>query len=155
MSAFEASNQHRLHHLVWECNLRLAPLIDEAFADTELTLALAGTLDDIGTTPGATVADIARRGPKTQQAVSQAVARLETHGWVERRLGPGRGVGLYLTPAGELAREDGVAREQRIEVRVQELLGNEVYEALLEVLERSRSRLLASTAPAPPPAKVS
>ncbi len=141
MSESDASNRHRLHHLIWECNLALVPLTDEAFADTELTLALSGTLDEIAATPGATVADISRRTPKTQQAISQAVAKLETLGYVERRLGGGRGVGLYLTAAGEGACADGVEREDWMEVRLRELLGSDVYEEMVEALERGRSRL--------------
>ncbi len=140
MSALEASNQHRLHHLVWECNLAMVPLMDEAFGDSELTLALSGTLDEIATTPGATAADITRRGLKTQQAISQAVAKLEKLGYVERRLGSGRGVGLYLTASGEAARADGVKREEHMEVRLREWLGTDVYEELTGALEQARPR---------------
>ena len=146
MSPRAATNQHRLHHLLWECNMALLPLYDEIFADTELTLALSGTLDEIGTTPGATVAEISRRTPKTQQAISQAVAKLEKLGWVERRLGPGRGVGLYLTAAGEEARHDGDAREARIEVRLEALLGTTVYGQLLAALAQASRQLRAQDA---------
>ncbi len=128
--------------------MALVPLMDQTFADTELTLALAGTLDEIGTTPGATAADIARRGVKTQQAISQLVAKGEALGYVERRVGPGRGVGLYLTPAGEAARADGIAREDQLERALAELLGSDVYEQLADALERARPRLLADPDPA-------
>jgi DNA-binding MarR family transcriptional regulator len=141
VSTFEASNRHRLHHLVWECNMAMMPLLEETFGDTELTVALAGTLDEIATTPGSTVADISRRSPKTQQAISQAVARLEKLGYVERRLGSGRGVGLYLTASGQAAHADGVAREERIEVRLRGLLGTGVYAGLVSALEQARPRL--------------
>ncbi len=122
--------------------MALIPLMEATFADTELTLALAGTLDEIATTPGATAADISRRSIKTQQAISQSVAKLEHLGYVERRLGPGRGVGLYLTPSGEAARADGVAREEQMELALRDLLGNDVYEQLAEALEQARPRLL-------------
>ena len=85
----------------------MVPLADELFADGELTLSLAGTLDMVDTWPGCTAADLSRRSPKTQQAISQLVARLEKLGYVERRVGSGRGVGLYLTAAGHAAQADG------------------------------------------------
>jgi DNA-binding MarR family transcriptional regulator len=141
MSPPQASNQQRLHHLVWELNMAMVPLMETTFADSELTLALAGTLDEIATTPGATAADIARRGMKTQQAISQAVAKLEKLGFVERRLGAGRGVGLYLTATGEAANADGVDREQQMESRLRDLLGAEVSRDLIGVLTRARPRL--------------
>jgi DNA-binding MarR family transcriptional regulator len=141
VSVSDASNQHRLHHLVWEMNMAMVPLMDEAFADTELTLALSGLLDEIGETPGATAADISRRSLKTQQAISQATAKAEKLGYVERRLGAGRGVGLYLTAAGESARADGIAREEQMEVGLRALLGTDMYEELAGALERARSRL--------------
>src|ERR1700743_2970781 len=109
---------HHVHHLLWECYVRLLPLSDAAFADSDLTLPLSGALAMIGTWPGETVAELSRRSPKTQQAVSQVVGRLERLGYVERRLGPGRGVRLYLTPAGETARADGNRRAEQLGERV-------------------------------------
>jgi len=132
---------HHVHHLLWECYTRMVPLADEIFADAELTLALAGTLDMVGTWPGSTAAELSRRGPKTQQAISQLVARLEKLGYVERRIGPGRGVGLYLTAAGAAAQADGNRREEQLEQRLRELLGSETYTHLREVLERAKDRL--------------
>ena len=55
----------------------MVPIFDEVFADSELTLSLAGTLDMIGVWPGSTTAELSRRGHKTQQAFSQLAARLE------------------------------------------------------------------------------
>ncbi len=121
--------------------MSMIPLMDEAFGDSELTLALSGLLDEIGATPGATAADISRRSFKTQQAISQATAKLEKLGYVERRLGAGRGVGLHLTASGEAARADGIAREEHMEVRLRESLGTDTYEELVRALERARARL--------------
>ncbi len=115
----------------------MVPLADELFEDGELTLALAGTLDMVGTWPGSTAAELSRRSPKTQQAISQLVARLERLGYVERRLGPGRGVGLYLTAAGQAAQAEGNQREEQLEIRLRELLGQKTYTQLREVLERA------------------
>lgn len=134
---------HDVHHLMWECYVQMLPLGEESFADSELTLPLAGTLDMIGTWPGSTAAELSRRTPKTQQAISQLVAKLEQLGYVERRLRHGRGVGLYLTPAGEAAQTDGNRREELLEERLRELLGDDTYVRLRDQLERARLSLSA------------
>jgi DNA-binding MarR family transcriptional regulator len=119
----------------------MVPLADDVFADGELTLSLADMLDMVDTWPGSTTAQLSRRSPKTQQAISQLVAKLEKLGYVERRVGPGRGVGLYLTAAGEAAQGDGNRREERLEQRLRELFGNDTYAQLGEILERARVSL--------------
>jgi DNA-binding MarR family transcriptional regulator len=136
VSDSDSPHFHHVHHLLWESYTLMTPIFDEVFAGSELTLALAGTLDMIGVWPGSTTAELSRHGHKTQQAFSQLVARLEKLGYVERRVGVGRGVGLYLTPAGEVARADGNRREQQIEERLRELFGEETYAQLGESLER-------------------
>ncbi len=143
MSKSEAPHLHEAHHLLWECYTLTTPLGDEAFAGTDLTLALSGTLDMIGAWPGSTAAELARRGPKTQQAFSQLVNRLEKSGYVERRLGEGRGVELYLTAAGEAARADGHRREDELEDRLRATFGGDLYEEIVRVLGAARSALQA------------
>jgi DNA-binding MarR family transcriptional regulator len=91
--------------------------------------------------PGMTVAEISRRIPKTQQTISQVVARLEKLGLIERRLGSGRGVGLYVTDAGREMAQVAAAREQELSARLRELLGEERSRALTELLHESRAIL--------------
>jgi DNA-binding MarR family transcriptional regulator len=91
--------------------------------------------------PGLTVAEFSRRIPKTQQTLSQVVARLEKIGLIERRLGTGRGVGLYLTEAGQQLAEGAVTREEEVSARLRELLGPERAGALTELLRESRAIL--------------
>ena len=141
----ESPRFHDVHHLMWECYVQMLPLGDEVFADSELTLPLAGTLDMIGTWPGCTAAELSRRTPKTQQAISQLVAKLEQLGYVERRLGPGRGVGLYLTTAGAAAHADGNRREEMLEERLRELLGDDTYTQLAATLEQARASLASES----------
>lgn len=132
---------HYLGHLLWEV-AALASILGEAeLADTPLTMASLGILDTIGASPGTTVAEIARGTPKTQQAVSQVVGRVEKLGWVERRLGSGRGVGLYLTDAGQQMRVEGERREQRLEAELRGRLGDERFSQLRTLLEEARVRL--------------
>ena len=106
-----------------------------------MTLPMGGILDMINTLPGATAAELARHTPKTQQAVSQLVSRLEKLGYVERRVGPGRGVGLYLTPAGEAACLEGNRREEELEGRIRELLGDQTFTRFRAQLEKANAGL--------------
>jgi DNA-binding MarR family transcriptional regulator len=103
-------------------------------ARTPLSQAAIGALTKIAAEPGITASGLARSGFKTQQAASQITGRLERHGFIERRLGPGRGVGLHITPAGEQAVTDGLASEREVERQLESLIGSERYEALREHL---------------------
>lgn len=130
-----------LHDLLWEVTSYTDLLGDAALAGTQLSLPSNGLLDAIVNEPGITVAEISRRIPKTQQAISQIVARLERLGFVERRVGPGRGIALYPTAAGSIASHEGVARELALEKRTRELLGTERYAALRTLLLETRAIL--------------
>ena len=101
----EANQQwaHELGHLLWETAAYAAVLGEAHLADSPLTLASVGVLDRVATWPGISVAEMSRQTPKTQQAISQVVGRLEKLRYLERRLREGRGVGLYLTPEGAKA----------------------------------------------------
>ena len=87
------------------------------------------------------MAEFSRRIPKTQQTLSQLVARLEKLGLIERRLGPGRGVGLHLTEAGRELATEAVAREQEVNTRLRDLLGAERAAALADLLRETRTVL--------------
>jgi DNA-binding MarR family transcriptional regulator len=128
---------HLLAHLLWETWARAALLGEAGLADTSLTLPSLGLLDTISAGPGITVAEISRRTPKTQQAISQVVARLEKLGYLERRLRPGRGVGLHITAAGQKARREGTAREETLEQHLHDLLGTDRYNQLRTLLEQT------------------
>lgn len=88
-----------------------------------------------------TVAEISRRIPKTPQTISSVVARLEKLGLIERRLGTGRGVGLYVTDAGQEMAQVAVTREEGLNARLTSLLGKERSTALTELLRESRAIL--------------
>jgi DNA-binding MarR family transcriptional regulator len=132
---------HRLTHVLWETYTRVALLADAEFAGSELSLPAIGALDMISTWPGSTVAELSRRTPKTPQAISQVVSRLERLGYVERRLRPGRGVGLFVTEAGAAARAEGHRHEDLLDERVRELLGTELSAELERLLDLARERL--------------
>jgi DNA-binding MarR family transcriptional regulator len=130
-----------LYDLLWQVAAYTHVMGEAAFAGTSLTVASSSMLIAVVEEPGMTVAEFSRRIPKTQQTLSQVVARLEKLGLIERRLGPGRGVGLYATDAGRELAGDAIAREQTITARLRELLGDERTTALTELLRESRAIL--------------
>jgi DNA-binding MarR family transcriptional regulator len=132
---------HRIGHLLWAVEARVSLLGEAELGDTPLTLPAVGLLDMVSAFPGSTVSEISRRTPKTQQAISQVASRLEKLGYLERRLGPGRGVGLYITDAGTEARKQGHRREEVYERKVRELFGEERFLALKQLLEEARELL--------------
>jgi DNA-binding transcriptional ArsR family regulator len=75
--------------------------------------------------PGVTVTEIARRLGKSQQAMSLAADRLERLGFIERRVGAGRAVGLHATDAGRTTSADGVHRELAAEDRTRAVPGSD------------------------------
>ena len=130
-----------LFDLLWQVTAYTHLMGGEALAGTPLTVASSSMLIAVLEEPGMTVAEFSRRIPKTQQTLSQVVARLEKLGLIERRLGPGRGVGLHVTDAGREVAQDAVAREQELNARLRDLLGEERSAALTEVLRESRAIL--------------
>lgn len=128
----------QLNDLLWEVSTYVGMMGETALADTPLTLPSGGMLATVLSEPGITVAEMSRRIPKTQQAISQLAARLEKLGYLERRVGPGRGVGLYVTDAGRDMAEQGIAREQQLHESLRELLGAERYEELARLLRETR-----------------
>jgi len=135
------AGQDELYNLLWQVAAYTHLMGEETFAGTPLTVASGSMLVAISEQPGLTVAEFSRRIPKTQQTLSQVVARLEKLGLIERRLGPGRGVGLYLTEAGQQMAEGAVAREEEVNARLRELLGAERADALAGLLRESHAIL--------------
>jgi DNA-binding MarR family transcriptional regulator len=130
-----------LYDLLWQVTAYTHLMGEAALAGTPLTVASSTMLIAVLEEPGMTVAEISRRIPKTQQTISQVVARLEKLGLIERRLGSGRGIGLYVTDAGREMAQVAVAREQELTARLRELLGEERSRALTELLRESRAIL--------------
>jgi DNA-binding MarR family transcriptional regulator len=89
----------------------------------------------------AALAEISRRMPKSQQAISQVSARLERLGLLERRLGSGRGHGLFVSEAGRELAELGMSRERELEDRLVTVLGEARYAHLRRLLSESRTLL--------------
>jgi DNA-binding MarR family transcriptional regulator len=111
-------------------------------AQTPLSAAAIGALVKIAVHPGITASGLARQGFKTQQAASQISGRLERLGFVERRLGAGRGVGLYITAAGEQAVTDGLASELEVDGQLEALIGSKQFVALRDLLKDLRQALV-------------
>jgi DNA-binding MarR family transcriptional regulator len=135
----------RIGHLLWESSARVMLLAEPLLADIQLSLASMGALERIAAFPGITASELARQAFKTQQAVSQVTGRLERLGYVERRVGAGRGVGLHVTRLGEAALADGTAREAEVDATLQAMLGADDAEQLRALLTRLRAGLIAVT----------
>jgi len=135
------AGQDDLYNLLWQVASYTHLMGEETFAGTPLTVSSGSMLIAVLEQPGLTVAEFSRRIPKTQQTLSQVVARLEKLGLIERRLGPGRGVGLFLTEAGQQMAEDAAARELEVNARLRELLGPERAEQLTKLLRESHAIL--------------
>jgi DNA-binding MarR family transcriptional regulator len=130
-----------LADLVWEVASYIEAMGETALSDTPLTLAASGTLCMIYDEPGITVTGISRRIPKTPQATSQVASRLRKLGLIERRLGDGPGVGLYVTEAGRQMADVAITHERALTKRLRELLGSQRYELLKGALADSRAIL--------------
>src|SRR5579875_1802106 len=131
----------QLNDLLWETTTYVELMGEAALADTPLTLASSGMLANVDAEPGITIAEMSRRIPKTPQAISQLAARLEKLGLVERRLGSGRGVGLFVTGTGRALAELGREREREHDERLRKLLGSERYDDLSRLLREARELL--------------
>jgi DNA-binding MarR family transcriptional regulator len=141
----ELPGRDRIGHLLWETSARVMVLAEPLLEDIQLSLASMGALERIAAEPGITASELARQAFKTQQAVSQVTGRLERLGYVERRLGSGRGVGLHPTKQGMAALAEGTAHEAEIDARLQEMLGVQDAEQLRALLRRLREALVAVT----------
>ena len=114
---------------------------EAALANTPLSLLSSRMLAAVLAEPGITVAEMARRIPKTQQAISHVAAQLTKLGLIERRLASGRGVGLHVTDAGRRTAQEALAREHEMQLRLRELLGDARYEALRRLSGETRAIL--------------
>jgi DNA-binding MarR family transcriptional regulator len=131
-----------LVHLLWAVSVRTSTLGEAALANSPLTLAGLGLLENINAKPGITIAEIARRAPQTQQALSQIAARLEKLGFIERRISDsGRGIALHLSPAGASARAQAHQATEAFEAELANALGATRYQRLTKLLEETRTSL--------------
>jgi DNA-binding MarR family transcriptional regulator len=142
---------HTLGHLLWEVSARTMQRYDaevsKADSDVPLSSSTIGLLDAIASQPGTTIATIARHSPKTPQAVSQVVARLDKLGLIERRLAGGRAIGLHITPKGTAVRAAGNAAEDAFEAQLEDALGTKRYDELRRLLDETRTVLKSLDGP--------
>jgi DNA-binding MarR family transcriptional regulator len=131
----------QLSDLIWEVAAYTEMMGEAALAETPLSLPSSGVLQVVLGEPGITAAEMSRRMPKSQQAISQVTARLEKLGLLERRLGSERGHGLFITAAGRELAELGISRERELEDRLATVLGAERYAHLRRLLSESRTLL--------------
>jgi DNA-binding MarR family transcriptional regulator len=141
----ELPGDERIGHLLWESAARVTFMAEPMLAELQLSLPAIGALERIAAQPGITASQLARQAFKTQQAVSQVTNRLERLGFIERRLGRGRGVGLYATDLGAELLAKGTAAEAAIDQRLRDMIGAQDAEQLRDLLRRLRTALIAVT----------
>ncbi len=137
----DAAGSDNFGHLLWEMSARWVARSEPRLADTQLTFASAGALARIAASPGITASALAREVFKTQQAISQVTGRLERLGYVDRRVGGGRGVGLHITAAGKRALAEEMAIEATMEQEARTLLGAALYAELKQRLLLARAAI--------------
>jgi DNA-binding MarR family transcriptional regulator len=140
----------RTGHLLWELSSRMTAMLDSSIGETQLRAQSIGSLEKIAETPAINVSELARWAMKSQQAVSQNVERLERLEYVERRVGKGRGIQLYITVAGEEALKRGSEAEAEFERELERLFGPELYERLHSSLQEAGEVLRSCPRPLSP-----
>lgn len=138
MTTFDSEG---LYDLLWQVTAQTHLIVEADLAGSALTAASGSMLVAIAAEPGITVAEISRRIPKTQQTISQVVARLEKLGLIERRLGTGRGVGLHATTEGSELAVRARSSQRSLESRLTGALGDEGATALTELLRAASASL--------------
>jgi DNA-binding MarR family transcriptional regulator len=149
-SVTELPSHNNLGHLLWETAARGLVFSESVLRELPLSPPSIGALEMIGAFPGMTASELARHAFKTQQAASQLTSRLQRLGYIEGRLGAGRGVGLFITAAGEAALTQGIAGELEVERQFSELLGAERYGELRALLHYAREQLIDAAADVSP-----
>ena len=131
--------QHWLVHLLWATSARTSLLGEAALGDSPLSLSGLGLLENVSAHPGIAIAEISRRAPQTQQALSQIAARLEKLGFIERRVVGGRGIGLYETEDGARARASAHEAAEAFEASLVTALGVKRHQRLVRLLEEAEA----------------
>jgi DNA-binding MarR family transcriptional regulator len=130
-------SEHWLVHLLWATSARTSMLGEAALAGSPLSFPGLGLLENVNAHPGIAIAEISRRSPQTQQALSQIAARLEKLGFIERRVEGGRGIGLYLTEDGARARARAHEAAEAFEASLVTALGAKRHQRLVQLLEEA------------------
>lgn len=135
------SREAMLSDLLWEVASYVELRGEDALGDLPVTTASSGVLMTIYGSPGITITEMSRLKPRSQQAISHMVARLEKLGLVERRVGRGRTVELHATEQGSALAEEALTREEAVDRDIRDLLGDQAYETLRQSLISSRDVL--------------
>lgn len=126
-------------HLLWATSVRTSLLGEAALGNSPLSFSGLGLLENVSAHPGIAIAEISRRAPQTQQALSQIAARLEKLGFIERRVDGGRGIGLYVTEDGARARASAHEAAEAFEASLVTALGVERHQRLVRLLEEAEA----------------
>lgn len=124
-------------HLVRTANMALRTLND-SYGDLGIRHTDAAILLVVAANPGITQSNIGKLLNIQRSNVATMASRLFERGWLERRPGKGKTIGMYMTDEGQRIMPDVQRASQDTEDFLTEALGIETYRSILEALRRVR-----------------
>lgn len=120
-------------HLVRTANLGLK-ILNEGYGDLGIRHMDAAIMLVIDANPGITQSSIGRMLRIQRSNMVPIITRLSDRGWIERKAGRGKMIGIYLSDAGVEAIPRIRAVSEQAEVHLREPIGKQAYDRLLETL---------------------
>ncbi|MBF9149579.1 MarR family winged helix-turn-helix transcriptional regulator [Novosphingobium jiangmenense] len=124
-------------HLVRTANLALRA-VNAAYGDLGIRHPDGAVLLVIDANPGITQSSIGRLLNIQRSNIAPMVSRLVDRGWLERRPGKGKTIGMFLTESGQRIMPAIHAASTAGENMITTSIGADAYAATLETLKRLR-----------------
>jgi DNA-binding MarR family transcriptional regulator len=122
-------------HLVRTANLALRA-VNAAYGDLGIRHPDAATLMVIEANPGITQSGIGKMLKIQRSNVSPMVSRLVDRGWLERRPGKGKTIGMFLTDLGQSIMPRLHEASRAGEDLLKDAMSDDAYDAVLKTLKR-------------------
>lgn len=122
-------------HLVRTGNLGLKAL-NSSYGDLPVRHPDVAVAMVIHANPGITQSSIGKMLSIQRSNMVPIIARLEQRGWVERRAGKGKTIGLFISPDGEKVMPALQAASQSAEDFIAAKIGAEAFEQLRAILKK-------------------
>ncbi|MGV3512215.1 MAG: MarR family winged helix-turn-helix transcriptional regulator [Novosphingobium sp.] len=124
-------------HLVRTANLALRA-VNAAYGELGIRHPDGAVLLVIEANPGITQSSIGRMLKIQRSNIAPMVSRLVERGWLERRPGKGKTIGMFLTEAGRSIMPGIHKASQEGEDLLAAAIGEEAYQSVLEILKPVR-----------------
>lgn len=122
-------------HLVRTANYGLR-IVNDAYGDLGVRHPDAAVMMVIDANPGISQSSIGRMLKIQRSNIVPIIGRLTERGWIERRQGKGKMIGISLSPVGHLAMDTLRAASQAGEEAIASRLGPEGYAKLHDLLRQ-------------------